>query len=121
MLPSTEKGPAIGKPPSVRMLPAESRAKGLPRIVPYGSPFLASMVTSPNRPFPRTIVLTPGARSTTLLRLQAKLSVDVHLMPSGTWTGVRVSSASIPRSEEHTSELQSRLHLVCRLLLEKKK
>src|SRR2546422_6203207 len=25
------------------------------------------------------------------------------------------------RSEEHTSELQSRLHLVCRLLLEKKK
>src|SRR6266436_6978299 len=28
---------------------------------------------------------------------------------------------SDPRSEEHTSELQSRLHLVCRLLLEKKK
>src|SRR2546422_6010015 len=28
---------------------------------------------------------------------------------------------SRPRSEEHTSELQSRLHLVCRLLLEKKK
>src|SRR5205809_6861252 len=32
----------------------------------------------------------------------------------------RVSGAAI-RSEEHTSELQSRLHLVCRLLLEKKK
>src|SRR2546422_5048387 len=28
---------------------------------------------------------------------------------------------SAERSEEHTSELQSRLHLVCRLLLEKKK
>src|SRR2546429_3632149 len=27
----------------------------------------------------------------------------------------------LDRSEEHTSELQSRLHLVCRLLLEKKK
>src|SRR3989449_4867030 len=27
----------------------------------------------------------------------------------------------LERSEEHTSELQSRLHLVCRLLLEKKK
>src|SRR5436305_4542022 len=27
----------------------------------------------------------------------------------------------LPRSEEHTSELQSRPHLVCRLLLEKKK
>src|SRR5687768_18585695 len=33
--------------------------------------------------------------------------------------GLNVSSKS--RSEEHTSELQSRLHLVCRLLLEKKK
>src|SRR2546429_5241347 len=33
-----------------------------------------------------------------------------------------VSRGSVPvRSEEHTSELQSRLHLVCRLLLEKKK
>src|SRR2546429_3769863 len=29
--------------------------------------------------------------------------------------------AGVSRSEEHTSELQSRLHLVCRLLLEKKK
>src|SRR5687768_17998399 len=29
--------------------------------------------------------------------------------------------AHLRRSEEHTSELQSRLHLVCRLLLEKKK
>src|SRR2546422_4784568 len=29
--------------------------------------------------------------------------------------------AASSRSEEHTSELQSRLHLVCRLLLEKKK
>src|SRR5438876_11881999 len=28
---------------------------------------------------------------------------------------------SLPRSEEHTSELQSPVHLVCRLLLEKKK
>src|SRR2546422_6886580 len=32
-----------------------------------------------------------------------------------------VSSPTATRSEEHTSELQSRLHLVCRLLLEKKK
>src|SRR5205809_4770382 len=37
--------------------------------------------------------------------------------------GVRRSTTApgTPRSEEHTSELQSRLHLVCRLLLEKKK
>src|SRR2546422_7016269 len=31
------------------------------------------------------------------------------------------SRETMRRSEEHTSELQSRLHLVCRLLLEKKK
>src|SRR2546429_7224500 len=36
--------------------------------------------------------------------------------------GCRWARAGISlRSEEHTSELQSRLHLVCRLLLEKKK
>src|SRR3989449_2042709 len=34
---------------------------------------------------------------------------------------VRRSVPDSHRSEEHTSELQSRLHLVCRLLLEKKK
>src|SRR2546422_6414073 len=40
----------------------------------------------------------------------------------GCGTGARYStSCTGKRSEEHTSELQSRLHLVCRLLLEKKK
>src|SRR3712207_8411285 len=34
---------------------------------------------------------------------------------------LRVSEPSAERSEEHTSELQSRQYLVCRLLLEKKK
>src|SRR2546422_5705399 len=32
-----------------------------------------------------------------------------------------LAEGMVLRSEEHTSELQSRLHLVCRLLLEKKK
>src|SRR2546429_4999177 len=40
-------------------------------------------------------------------------------MPSSTTS--RHHSKKTQRSEEHTSELQSRLHLVCRLLLEKKK
>src|SRR5689334_24348795 len=40
-------------------------------------------------------------------------------------TGLRVLALrplrrAIPRSEEHTSELQSQFHIVCRLLLEKK-
>src|SRR5690606_40649064 len=40
-----------------------------------------------------------------------------HCRPSGPCTGV----PRVERSEEHTSELQSRENLVCRLLLEKKK
>src|SRR5438309_4587405 len=39
-------------------------------------------------------------------------------------SGAKISARNAPdtiRSEEHTSELQSQFHLVCRLLLEKKK
>src|SRR2546422_5550498 len=44
-------------------------------------------------------------------------------VPSGATglTNARPYCWAAVRSEEHTSELQSRLHLVCRLLLEKKK
>src|SRR3989442_6902952 len=45
-------------------------------------------------------------------------SLYFHRTLSNSSTG---SKMSINRSEEHTSELQSRPHLVCRLLLEKKK
>src|SRR5690606_40261798 len=37
------------------------------------------------------------------------------------WLGMLVDVVALGRSEEHTSELQSRENLVCRLLLEKKK
>src|SRR5574337_1768401 len=40
---------------------------------------------------------------------------------NGYWAASVVSTASPSGSEEHTSELQSPLNLVCRLLLEKKK
>src|SRR3712207_8927549 len=41
--------------------------------------------------------------------------------PPGRDRSTRVIDRSLRRSEEHTSELQSRQYLVCRLLLEKKK
>src|SRR5258705_8418734 len=48
--------------------------------------------------------------------------VDEHRAPPATLLGVdRVADHRDVRSEEHTSELQSLRHLVCRLLLEKKK
>ena len=42
---------------------------------------------------------------------------------TGIWAREILDSRGNPtvRSEEHTSELQSQIHLVCRLLLEKKK
>src|SRR5699024_12366501 len=53
---------------------------------------------------------------------------DADLAAAGAVTALRRgpvltprASAAQPRSEEHTSELQSRFDLVCRLLLEKKK
>src|SRR5215208_8213307 len=46
------------------------------------------------------------------------ISAPDHVVERGGGAGRRVGHAR--RSEEHTSELQSRGHLVCRLLLEKK-
>src|SRR2546429_2407501 len=55
----------------------------------------------------------PGARALASTRRRSRRAHADHQ---------RLATAEIRRrSEEHTSELQSRLHLVCRLLLEKKK
>src|SRR2546422_6998866 len=62
---------------------------------------------------------------TTLFRsdqtVHCKFSYTHHIIspPAGAMNAC--ATCEDTRSEEHTSELQSRLHLVCRLLLEKKK
>src|SRR5258705_2160410 len=59
---------------------------------------------------------------TTLFRSQTQPAADFFFcqaLPTSTMSSLR--SLIRPRSEEHTSELQSLRHLVCRLLLEKKK
>src|SRR2546422_6968982 len=71
-------------------------------------------------------VATPAAAAP-----EGQLTWGVHISLAPTWfdpaetqgiiTPFMVMYAIHDRSEEHTSELQSRLHLVCRLLLEKKK
>src|SRR2546429_4578815 len=60
--------------------------------------------------------------------LTANLAITTYVTPASqgltagaTPAGPAPSPIQDARSEEHTSELQSRLHLVCRLLLEKKK
>src|SRR5688572_32689005 len=52
------------------------------------------------------------------------IATRCRLLHSAKWTSIRVHLQTLcvaPRSEEHTSELQSQSNLVCRLLLEKKK
>src|SRR2546429_6900595 len=59
-----------------------------------------------------------------LVRRVSLLIGEIHSASSEQLSGisqVNAAVAHLDRSEEHTSELQSRLHLVCRLLLEKKK
>src|SRR3712207_7527776 len=55
-----------------------------------------------------------GTRFADVLAERAAAGVAVRVLVD--WYG----SMDVPRSEEHTSELQSRQYLVCRLLLEKK-
>src|SRR3989449_5151330 len=75
---------------------------------------------------PGSKVVTEYLREAGLLAPLAELGFD--LVGYGCTTCIGNSgplsepvAKAVKRSEEHTSELQSRLHLVCRLLLEKKK
>src|SRR3712207_6893137 len=97
------------------------------------------MIRPPPRPtpFPYTPLSRPAGALPAGLSLVAVSpgstpAKDVHIAISGTPTTVQTSTFTIRatdangltatrRSEEHTSELQSRQYLVCRLLLEKKK
>src|SRR2546422_2873620 len=94
----------------------------------YGAPATADLSLVPRqvRCRRRTVHLFQGRHDVAHRRLRRDPSVvDVReveftvlaLLPAGEANG----APETLRSEEHTSELQSRLHLVCRLLLEKKK
>src|SRR5689334_24514804 len=65
-------------------------------------------------------VVSSGARQTERSLLNPLVAIaDGHIVEDGEDFGRSVEGHT--RSEEHTSELQSQFHLVCRLLLEKKK
>src|SRR5574337_1868175 len=55
------------------------------------------------------------------LERQAEFRASTRERPRETFFNTSRGQSPLPRSEEHTSELQSPLNLVCRLLLEKKK
>src|SRR3989442_6963711 len=66
--------------------------------------------------FPYTTLFRSGFFAISVLNHAEKGDFE----PPNTRTGSPLFSCICHRSEEHTSELQSRPHLVCRLLLEKK-
>src|SRR2546422_4312669 len=74
-----------------------------PLYAPVGAPSLIDLEA------PALIDLEAPARVRLGLQQRAATNLRSHV------------TRAVQRSEEHTSELQSRLHLVCRLLLEKKK
>src|SRR3712207_7665677 len=93
-------------------------------LFPYTTLFRSREVllrAAPNLIRPLTFVLphAPQRRPTWLIRLGLFLYDHLggrEILPGS----ASINLAMAPRSEEHTSELQSRQYLVCRLLLEKK-
>src|SRR3712207_7664753 len=79
---------------------------------------LPCSVCSSSAPSPVTARTAPSSAPSRPTRSQTSPAPDTMLAPSTASAPAAVPPA---RSEEHTSELQSRQYLVCRLLLEKKK
>src|SRR3712207_7077284 len=71
--------------------------------------------------FPYTTLFRSRPRRRHVLRVNLPLLLLGELRGRDERLVLRESSVDLHRSEEHTSELQSRQYLVCRLLLEKKK
>src|SRR3989442_8910610 len=75
--------------------------------------------------FPAVTALYAPSTALNRLPMMSRFALISHAVSSSSTTNTRTFcpgwAALYARSEEHTSELQSRPHLVCRLLLEKKK
>src|SRR5258708_8435679 len=79
----------------------------------------------PSQPLQSTVNRPRTSTIYDLAELAGTSASTVSAILNGSWQSRRISEATArrdcQRSEEHTSELQSPDHLVCRLLLEKKK
>src|SRR5690625_3161194 len=73
-----------------------------------------------NNPVLKWSMVTMGIVAMIILLLPHATLLLLSLVPDGAWTWQTYPTALSLRSEEHTSELQSRGHLVCRLMREKK-
>src|SRR5690606_41514903 len=86
-------------------------------LIPYTTLFRSSEDTSypPSSTAARTSSSAGSSSSSSSASAAPTIRMQRSLNHVQNWRNV------LPRSEEHTSELQSRENLVCRLLLEKKK
>src|SRR5690554_7666377 len=69
---------------------------------------------------PQLTLLRSAKEPSSAMLYLGTMNKEIPLVPSGAFGRRANTICTIWRSEEHTSELQSRPHLVCRLLLEKK-
>src|SRR5437764_5613782 len=87
-------------------------------LFPYTTLFRSRRIDCPGRDVPilkhRPVVVAVLAERRADARLVVEKDAEVESRRNVVWLSAR-------RSEEHTSELQSPMYLVCRLLLEKKK
>src|SRR5690606_40285997 len=107
--------PLAARPPTARPPPP-------PPFTSFTPPPPAPTAT----PFPYTTLFRSAYKAAHFTRLLIKEGAEVQIIMSTSAlafiTPLTLATLSKkPRSEEHTSELQSRENLVCRLLLEKKK
>src|SRR2546427_1800724 len=93
----------------------------------WASPFFPLTSRKPSAPAPPDLLTTMSGRGESLCfsampEIRRAIWSAPPPVPAGTTNSIGfVGSQAAPRSEEHTSELQSQSNLVCRLLLEKKK
>src|SRR3712207_9008017 len=89
-------------------------------LFPYTTLFRSSFPAQPMRSVIATTLLLAVSAATARAQ-ETPVRDTLSRLPTVTVTATRNAAEILARSEEHTSELQSRQYLVCRLLLEKKK
>src|SRR3712207_7078549 len=87
-------------------------------LFPYTTLFRSKRLFNLNRLWPSSTALSVSPMITAHMLIRTSV---LKLLPALVIVGVVCAGSVWARSEEHTSELQSRQYLVCRLLLEKKK
>src|SRR2546429_6404534 len=98
----------IRRPPRSTLFPYTTLFRSIPALGPIRVAVLMAIVQTPHR-----------FRAKRPLWKYSGFGVVTHTSADHRYVNGQLERSK--RSEEHTSELQSRLHLVCRLLLEKKK